>query len=541
MPAGTLYYGMPYHYLYGALGVLNKAVPIPPLLLLAIAQGAAFGLLLWAVWRLFDVVLPAVRDSAFALVVLGGGLGGIAGFAGIAMGWGASPVFQEAFRRWFVFDVVEGARGNLHLLQDRLYYTLPLALALLGWAMLADGSRVRSPYRWVPGVLLAAATLINFRVGPMVWAVALLPMLTGHAPRRAGTWTLGMAAGLVCALLIASRNPSHVSSSMGITREAIGLAAWAGASGLLIPPAVIALWQNLRSSSGWTRYAAGAGTGYLFSFVALYAGYHVYYGNLFLPLDFAAAVAVSDVALLGLPLGVAAVHFLPRRDAEEGDPPVWLALWFLGFLGVGVSAWGQGWFLQFAPQRLLVLCGMPLAALAAYGLQGWRWRRAYFSVTLALGITSIAFTWLLSHGPLFDTQARALLPWTRFAYITKAEAEAISQLDEGVVLTPSLGAPLYGDVIAARTKCSVVYGNGTLDFSRENMTAVRRAVARFYSLDSTPDERLALLDAWRVRYVFCPALAPVAPEVVRVLQATLPLQVGYAQEGVTLLERRPGE
>jgi len=351
-----------------------------------------------------------------------------------------------------------------------------------------------------------------------------------------------MAAGLLLALLIASRNPSHVTSSLAITRESIGLAAWAASAGLLLPPAVAAIGRALCAAQGWTRYALCAGAGYLGSFAALHAGYQVYFGNYLLPLDFAAAVAVSDYALAGVPLGLVAARTL-RPAPQEAAPPAWLALWLLGALGIGVSAWGSGWFIQFAPQRLLVFCGLPLAALAAYGLHGWAAlpRRAYLTATLAAGALGIAFAWGVSHGPCFDAQARALLPWTRFAYISEADAEAIALLEDGVVLTPSLGAPLYGDVIAAGTRCSVVYGNGTLDFSGEDMSAVRRAISDFYAPGTSESDRRALLDSWRVRYILCPELAPVDPATRADLREMLGARVVHESGDVLLVELQRGD
>jgi len=574
MPAGAQYYGMPYHFLYGALGVLNLPLGLPPLLLLALAQGAGFALLLWGVWRLFGTLLPEVRDTAFLLAAIGGGIGGVVGFVAVVSGWSSDPVFPEAFGRWFVYDLVEGARGNLHLLHNRLYYTLPLALAILGWAGIVKdedawveprptgtnrserhttsslrGASLRATRQPLlllrPALLLALATLINFRIGPMVWAAALLPVATGHVPRcprRIAVWTLGMAAGLVLALIIASRNPSHVSSSLAITRESIGLAAWAASAGLLLPPALAAIGRVLRAAQGWTRYALWAGAGYLGSFAALYVVIHLYFGNYLLPLDFAAAVAVSDWALAGIPLGLATARVL-RPSSQEDSPPAWLALWLLGALGIGVSAWGSGWFIQFAPQRLLVLCGLPLAALAAYGLHGWSTapRRAYLAATVAAGVLGIAFAWGVSHGPFFDTQARALLPWTRFAYLSEADSEAIALLEDGVVLTPSLGAPLYGDVIAAHSRCSVVYGNGTLDFSGEDMSAVRRAVSDFYAPSASESDRRALLDSWRVRYILCPELAPVDPATRAALRAWPGARMVYESGEVLLLDLQRGD
>jgi hypothetical protein len=168
-------------------------------------------------------------------------------------------------------------------------------------------------------------------------------------------------------------------------------------------------------------------------------------------------------------------------------------------------------------------------------------RRAYLTATLAAGALGIVFAWGVSHGPFFDTQARALLPWTRFAYISEADDEAIALLEDGVVLTPSLGAPLYGDVIAARTRCSVVYGNGTLDFSGEDMSAVRRAVSDSFAPFATESDRRTFLETWRVRYILCPELAPVDPATRAALRAWPDARVVYESGEVLLLELQRGD
>lgn len=534
MPAGVQYYGMPYHFLYGALGWLN-VLNLPALWVLAVANGLGLALLLGAVWRLLTALLPDLRETTFLLLVVGGGLGGLLGFLGCGLGWWESAAFQQAFPRWFRYDVVEGARGNVHLLQDRLYYTLPLGLAILGWTRLQRGCTLRN------GIYLALATFINFRIGPMVWAVALLPMLAGETPRNVRgvlVWTGGMVAGLACALWVAGRNPSHFESSLQISREAIAFSAYLGATALLLPPAAWTIWRTWRQCAGWRRVAVGGGVGYMATFTLLHAGYHVYYGSGLLPLDFAATLRVSDWALVGIPLGVVASLILPHGKEDDGLR-VWLALWALGAIGVGVSAWGDGWFVRLAPQRLIVMTGIPVAALAAYALQRWAagLRRAYLCAVVVCGGLSIAFTWLVSHGPFLDGPASALLPWTRYAYIEAADAEALGKLESGVVLAPSKGAPLYGDVVAARTGCSVVYGNGTLDFSRENLTELRRRVAGFYAATTTTEERLALLNDWQVRYVLCPARAPVAEDVRHRLRKLPGMRVVYETGTVLLLER----
>jgi hypothetical protein len=537
MPAGHEYYGMPYHYLYGTLGVIAEVIRVPDVFILALANGLGIAFLIWAVWQLLNVLMPGVARTAFPLAVIGGGVGGVVGLVICALGlWDDSGV-AVAFPRWFRYDLVEGTRSNLHLLQDRLYYTLPLGLAFLGWL------RLHKQHAWQAGTLIALATLINFRIGPMVWAVALLPVLTGLAPthkRSLSAWTVGMFVGLAAALLIAGRNPSHFTSSTLISREAIAFAAFLGASAWLLPPACAATLRSLRAAQGWTRYAAWALAGYLTTWALLYAAYHAYYGNWLTPVDFAAATRISDPALIGILPGLLLAHMLSPRDDPKA-PPSWVLLWLLGALAVGISAWGEGWFLRLAPQRVIVLCGIPLAVLAAYGLQPWRapLRMAYLAITLTFGATSLLFTWGISHGPFGDTQASVLLPWTRFAYITEADARAIDQVDAGVVLTPANGAPLYGDVIANRTDCSVVYGNGTLDFSRKDLVPLRRRVSAFFSPEASEEERRSLLADWNVRYILCPARSPVDPIVRDQLRQLPDVEVVYEEGEVLLLEVKP--
>ena len=74
----------------------------------------------------------------------------------------------------------------------------------------------------------------------------------------------------------------------------------------------------------------------------------------------------SDWALLALLPGVLlGWKWTPREHATDPPHLRWVAAWFLVLLAISVSATGQGWLLQFAPQRCLVLLGVPMALLAA--------------------------------------------------------------------------------------------------------------------------------------------------------------------------------
>ena len=112
-------------------------------------------------------------------------------------------------------------------------------------------------------------------------------------------------------------------------------------------------------------------------------------------------------------------------------------------------------------------------------------------------------------------------------------------MEEGVFLAPSLGHPVFGDVVALRPRARVVYAVGTMDYSHQVMPKLRSRVNAFYQSTATEAERVALLEKWCVAYVYCPETDPVNPETVEQFRAWSRLEE-VASEGNAVLFRVKG-
>lgn len=544
------YYGMPYHLLYAALGLLCKATGIAPWTLLGLVNGLGFALLLHAVHALLQRLSPTCANRGFLFAITGGGLGGIVWLLSHASGLDTHAAFPSIFLRFGVYDLTEGARSNLHLLHDRLYYTLPMALCLMGithWLWRASSF-------FAPLLLLAVGTFLNFRVGPMIAGAGILIFLSDPTARVSRHWwkhlrapLLGTGFGTAAALFYVRTNPFHAESSIALSQESVWFSAFLCASFFLLPTAGLALLHIHRHARGWVRLALGGLLGYWCAFTLLYLAYQLYYGNWPHTIDAAPAIAMSDWALPGLLLGTwVSWRYCPSGEPRNLTPyAAGVALWFLLYGALAFSAWGQGTYLAFAPQRFMATLGIPMALLAAQGLslmasRAPRASQAWLTATCIAGLLSMGLTWLGCYGPWgFDTVQRAL-PWTRFAYVSEADQVLMSRIPEGsVVLTPATEAPLFGDILSQRPGMKVVYGNGSLDFSREDFADIREAVTRYYSPDATEQERQAFLRERCVTHVYCPDTAPVPAAIRDALRASPLLKpVGICGEGIVFEVRQ---
>lgn len=402
-------------------------------------------------------------------------------------------------------------------------------------------------------------------------ALVLLCQTAWPWTRRAG-WAAGVLAGILAggaaALWMVSRNPELVQSVARSQRSALWFSPIVSATffyWLLIPGTLV---RSTQRAPACLRYAGWSAMGYVAAFALLYAAYQAYYGNFLITGEFTVAVIMTDYALLlGLPLGIA-VAWWKRPSSTNANPedhaksnpdptnistvqsseirpmgaqasrlpgsyngpkphstikpsataplptaPPWAALWLLAFFALSFSAWGHGWLLRFTPDRFIIVIGVPLAILGASAIEGGLQRRPrlfrgmqYAIVTC--GILSILVTWLVSYGPLGYHTLQRHYSWTRNAFMSQADADTLAHLGEGVVLAPSLGAPLMGDLAVLRGN-STVYGIGSLDYTRHVVTGIRAEVAEFFDPETPDAWRREKAAEWCVRYVYCPDTDPV--------------------------------
>lgn len=523
------FYALPHHRMYGLLGVAARVLHIPAFLFLGIANGLGLAFLLFAAYVFLRVAVPKQADLAFALFALGGGLSGLVYVLTGVLDWHGDPRFPEYFGRFFYYELNEGPRFYPHLVMARLYYSFPLGAGLLALAALKRTMHTpRFSLDIAAGFSLAVCAFLNFRVGPMLWAVGLLGVaaLPGAPWRRrlpvAVIWSFGAVLGALPAVRMMSSNPALMKSV-----QVLGGVMWlipflyATAFHWITLPGAIR--RGLKALPLWLRICGGAGAGYALTYAVLYLLYQAYWGNWWSGGDDSAARAVSDPALIGAVAGgLFALFFGAKNRADVQSPDTetpetlgWLTLWFLAILCVSIAALGKGWLSQFMPQRCAVVLGVPLAALCAEGLQHWRvrWPRLANGLTAAIllcGAISIAVTWLTVHGPLGVNTMQRYYPWTNYVFITDEDESLLKRIERGVVLAPSLGDPLYGDVAVVNNPLvRTVYGNGTMDFSHEVMAEVRTRVADFFAPGTEEAARRALAEEWCVDYVLCPDGAPV--------------------------------
>lgn len=548
-------YALPHHRLYGMLGSVARAFGIPEFEFLGIANGFGLAFMLLAVYWLLRSILPGRAQLAFLLFALGGGLGGVLYLVSSVLGLHEHPIFARAFLRFFVYELNEGVRFQPYLFAGRLYYTLPLGLGFLGLALFTRGIARQSLLWQAPAAALVfAGAFLNMRLGPILWGIGILYLVcvpgSGLRIRIAagGMWTLGATLGSLAAAKMLAQNPELNASVFRSLSGAMWLLPFLYASALhwLVVPG--ALGRGLGALPGFARVCGFAAAGYCVLYVVLYFGYQfAWYGNWLYGGETSAAIAVSDWALPGACAG--AVLAWRRRPvlapANSGQAVLgWLAVWFLAFFAVSVSANGGGWTLQFMPQRFMVALGLPLAALAAEELARVKIKRpglarGYVIAIVACGLISIFVTWGIVYGPLGHASAQRVFPWTNYLFMSKADARMLDEIPQGVVLAPSLGDPLLGDVAAQRPGLRTVYGNGTMDFSREVMPDVRARVAAFFKPGTSEATRRTLVDDWCVNYVLCPGTTPVDAATIAELRALPWLQEVAAEgEGVLFRMRR---
>lgn len=541
-------YALPHHWMYGGLGWIAHALHLDPFLVLGFANGLGGAFYLWMALRFFRYTIPERANLAFVLLCFGGGLGGIVWLATLPFGLHDAPGFESWFHRFARYELIEGPFLSPALLLPRLYYTLSLGVGFAGLMAFIGSTGREHPLPDKKAILLQfLCTYLNARAGLLFWGVAVCFMI-GQPVIRTGTkWryiTTYLLPTAVAAMLVSI--PFGMNSH-GVENVSILLrrSAWAGslitATFWAWPLAGIALWRHLGQLGWFGRLLAGWGLGYGCTFFLLYLGHQAWYGNWLAGGDTAAAIAVSDWALLGLLPGSLAL--LRRRvaiPAEGGEN--WVALWFLGLAVLSVAAFGHGWFMRLMPERCLVLLGPPLAMLAAEGIAMARTRfprvaTAYTGIIIACGAASLGVGALCFQGPLGHVPGKSPFGWTHSEVVLADDLAVLDLLEHGRLLAPASRPPLLGDVaLAQHPGLTTVFGQPTLEFGDVNMLDTAREVQHFFAPGTPEAFRAMFVEDWCVKFVFCPATRPVDPAVVKELDA-LPWLERIADRGDAILFR----
>ena len=161
-------------------------------------------------------------------------------------------------------------------------------------------------------------------------------------------------------------HPTYTANVSSVARECTLLLPLLYATAFFWPPLALGLRSGVSAQPRTMRCAMAALLAYLIAYAALYLGHQAWFGNWWRGGDIGAAVLASDGALLALlPGALLGWKWNPRERPTSPPHLRWIAAWFLVLLAVSMSATGQGWLLQFAPQRCMVLLGVPMALLAA--------------------------------------------------------------------------------------------------------------------------------------------------------------------------------
>ncbi len=525
--ASASYFNVPHDWLYGLLGLIAGNTGVPPFLVLGAANGLGVLLYLLAVYGFLRETAGGRANLAFLLFVLCGGLGGLLyGFSWLC---GAYPLpgFETWFHRYARYELIEGPFPAPWLVAPRLYYTLPLALgfaALTLW--LRDYRQGKSAPRMIVPIAMFFSAYLNLRLGPLFAALAVVYLLLARsdAVRRrlvyALIFILPVAAADVLVVLQFRLDPAGAENAVQLLRRS----AWFGSVISLmfwhmfaLPFAWRAGWNGMPR---WARYSLGGVLGYLAAFALLYGAHQGYWGNLLKGGDTAAAIAVSDWALLGALPGIAmawygsrriAASSAPEQTASEALPLAWFWIWLLGFGAVAISAFGQGQFMRLMPERLLVLLGVPLAALSAEGLHRMpkRFSRLLLGVMAASGICSFAVASLCFQGPL-GFHLQGAFSWAHTEVMSPVDARLLRNIERGMVLAPASLPPLFGDIVVHnRPETRTLFGQASMDYSGIHMRDMGWEIQRFFAPDRTDDERRAFVRAWCVNYIYCPETCPV--------------------------------
>ncbi|NUM54360.1 MAG: hypothetical protein HUU46_12000 [Candidatus Hydrogenedentes bacterium] len=497
----------PFFLLYGIAGALGSLADIGAFTMLGLANGFCAACYLLAVYHFMRTILPKHADRAFVLFTFSGGLGGVTYAACAVFGVADTPAFSQWFYRFAIYDLVEGTNLAPYLLMPRLYYTLPLALGFAGLTSLLVSWRIQCPVHLAYSqALLFVCVLLNARLGPPLGGIALLYLAheRSFAWRRLAHAALPIALGVACASGIMRLNPSFVANVHSVVRQQMWFTSFVSAGFPLLMFACPLIVRDARALTGALRAVTFGGLGFLGVFTALFFFYQFYYGTVLTGADHAASVSVSDIALTGVALGLVWSALGPRAHGrpEHG----WLIAWAVLFTAVAVSAFGQGWFLRFSPQRLMVFLGVPLSLLAAEAIRCVetvrpRLATACVAFVIGIGVPAIAVSSLVFQGPLGMRPGLASDIGMHTAYLREEDAECLAELGPGVVAAPWP----YNDILSTRDGVRVLGGYGAADLSGEDAGELAAQVAEFFTPGTNAVKRGEFLERWCVNHVYLPS------------------------------------
>ena len=536
------FFSVPIFLLYGVAGEIGRMTGLTPFMFLGIANGLGGMLLLWSVYRFLLRVAPKDAALAFCLYALGGGLAGLVFVLTWLAGGVGAPGFEAWFMRFAQYELIEGQYLSPILLMPRLYYTLPMALGFAALTALVETDRCRCPgHLFFTGILLFVTACINVRLAPLFWGAGAAYLMLGS--RNDARYRLWLAActfaatalGGGIAIGVMGMHPTYTANVSSVARECTLLLPLLYATAFFWPPLALGLRSGVSAQPRSMRCVMSALLAYLIAYAALYLVHQAWFGNWWRGGDIAAAVLASDGALLALIPGAAIGGWW--RGSKTSTHPIpphlrWVAVWFLVLLAVSMSATGRGWLLQFAPQRCMVLLGVPMALLAAAGLRilPKMASRMCLMLLIAGGILSQAVAALYFQGPLGRTPGEGSFAYLHYEFMTGADARLLAQLPSGTVAVPPWSPIAFGEIVAHHGEHQVIGGPGAMNLGDQPFGPLQQAVNRFFNTEATEGERRDFATKWCLEFVYCPDTCPVDGAVLEGLRQLPWLEV-VAEEG----------
>ncbi len=521
------YYSVPHLWLYGALGMAHRLMPLPQFLFYGLANGLGALFYLYVIYRFLRIVVPAVANRAFTLFALGGGPGGLLYLLTGALGMHGQPGFESWFFRFAVYDLMEGPHFNPTLYFPRLYYTLSLGCCLGGLGALIRRYRdpaTRLPVGWM--VAIALGSFLDARYGVFVGGLLLLYLLCAPSRDFAATRSILTAygipsvLGLTVAWLLLRTNPAVLENHLVVGSMAVWFSPFLLVVALPLATSLKPVWRTCTANKNqFLQVTVPVLLGYLLAYGVGYVLYQIYYGNLLAGRDGSVAANVSDWALLGAVVG--GVWGMRRvlqghREASDTHPVDWMGMWFLAYAALSLSGFGQGWFLRFGPQRLQVFLWLPLCVMCAQGLLALRPRlqTTITATLLCFGITSIAVAHACFQGPLGRRHGEGIWPQLHAEIMAQEDETLLESLGAGTVLAPAPAS----DVVVRRRGNPVVFGVGSFNLTDLPYAELRAVADTFFSEATSDGKRQDLVRDWCVEWVYAPHTWPVHPDTLASLE-----------------------
>lgn len=506
------HFSIPHLWLYAVQGQIADLLGLDHFLAYGFFNGLAAAIFLWAVYRFFVAAQPKFANRAFLLFALGGGLGGLLWLVSSTTGLHDAPTFEGYFWRFAIYELVEGAHLFPATYYARSYYTLSLAGCVGALTIFIHAFQIRCPrHALLAGIVLLPAAFLNARYGVFTLSIALLIFIQHRhhvAPIRYFATLVVMGfVGVACSYALMATGPAILRNHVDVGDMQMHFSPFIVSTMLLLPFAAIELWRRRNAHNPFFRIAIHAGIGYIVAFAALFSVYQIYMGNVLVARDSVVATVISDWSLIGACIGVA-FSFRSTNVSESSQD--WIPVWFLGFTCLAISAFGQGWYLQFGPQRLTPMVFIALCLVAAPHVS-----RGPLGAITALGTASILISTFIFQSPLGWNGSEAAFAKTHVSTMKESDAHMLNALrgDRFIAAGP------IADVIALQGQGNVFHGVGSFNMSDQPFVVTQALQELFFDPNTSAEARHTIMSAFQIDHVVCSSTWPVDPKTINALEA----------------------